>query len=102
MQLVAAGEMEMPDQLKPRRPAPFPPPAPWPELDYDLRMAVQFAKQEAYRLGAKEVDAGHLFVAILKRDRTIGARILADAGLTLRSLRDRGEELRQLAGPRPA
>src|ERR1700719_1093561 len=64
-------------------------------LSQECKRILNFAAEEAERLGHKHVGTEHLLLGILREEKCFGAEILAERGLRLSSLR---EELARSAG----
>ena len=64
-------------------------------LSQECKRILNFATEEAERLGHKNVGTEHLLLGILREEKCFGAEILQERGLRLRTLRD---ELARSAG----
>src|SRR5246500_4010128 len=64
-------------------------------LSQECKRILNYAAEEAERLGHKHVGTEHLLLGILREEKCFGAEILAERGLRLSSLR---EELARSAG----
>jgi ATP-dependent Clp protease ATP-binding subunit ClpC len=64
-------------------------------LSQECKRILNFAAEEAERLGHKHVGTEHLLLGILREEKCFGAEILAERGLRLSGLR---EELARSAG----
>ncbi|MBZ5641643.1 MAG: ATP-dependent Clp protease ATP-binding subunit [Acidobacteriia bacterium] len=68
-------------------------------LSQESKRILNFATEEAERLGHKHVGTEHLLLGILREEKCFGAEILQERGLRLTALR---EELARSAGEKPA
>ena len=68
-------------------------------LSQESKRILNFATEEAERLGHKHVGTEHLLLGILREEKCFGAEILQERGLRLTALR---EELARSTGEKPA
>jgi ATPases with chaperone activity, ATP-binding subunit len=56
-------------------------------LPNDLKIILNYAKEEAIRLGSYSISADHLFLGILRYKNCDAARMLADTGIDLAAVK---------------